>query len=94
MHLSIDTRITHKDLESTLITPGVVPGVDTKPVVLTVLGTPTDSLDGVTTQSITRLVGVDTTLVGEEIFVDGEGRSDGTVLVDIGFDSIIIFEAI
>ena len=94
MHLAVNTRVTHKDLESTLITPGVVPGVDTEPVVLTVLGTPTDGLDGVTTESITRLVRVDTTLVGEEIFVDGEGSSDGTVGVDISLDGINISETV
>ena len=50
MHLSVDTTVTHEDLEGTHVTPGVVPGVDTEPVVLTVLGSPTDGLDGVTSE--------------------------------------------
>lgn len=94
MHLVVNTSFTHLDLEGTLITPGVVPGVDTEPVVHTVLGTPTDGLDGVTTESFSGLDGVDTTLVGKEIFVDGEGSSDGTVLVDVSLDGINTVEAV
>lgn len=39
-------------------------------------------------------MGVDTTLVGKEVFVDGESRSDGTVGVDVGLDSIDTTETI
>lgn len=51
MHLVVDTASTHLDLEGTHVTPGVVPGVNAKPVVFTVLVTPTDGLDGVATES-------------------------------------------
>ena len=86
MHLSVDTASTLLDLEGTTITPGLVPGVDTEPVVLTVLDTPADGLDGVATESRAGLVGVDTGLVGQEVFVDGEGGGDGTVLLDLSLD--------
>ena len=96
MHLSVDTAGTHLDLEKTLVTPGVVPGVDAKPVVLTrvCISTPTDGLDGVTTESISSFMLVDTGGVGEEIFIDGEGSSDGTVLSDIGLDVLNSTESI
>jgi len=94
VHLGVDSALTHLDLESTLITPGVVPGVNAEPVVNTVLVTPTDGLDGVATKGRTRLVGVDTALVGKEVLVDGEGSSDSTVLVDVRLDSINLSETI
>lgn len=37
---------------------------------------------------------VDTGAVGEEIFIDGEGSSDGTVLSDIGLDVLNSTESI
>ena len=96
MHLSVDTAVTHEDLEGTIVTPGVVPGVDAKPVVFARIGisTPTDGLDGVTTESASSCVLVDTRLVGEEIFIDGESGSDGTVLSDIGLDVLNSTESI
>ena len=96
MHLSVDTAVTHEDLEGTIVTPGVVPGVDAKPVVFARIGisTPTDGLDGVTTESASSCVLVDTRLVGEEIFIDGESGSDSTVLSDIGLDVLNSTEAI
>ena len=94
MHLSVDAAIAHLDLEGALVTPGVVPGVDAEPVVLTVLVTPTDGLDGVTTESLTSLVLIDTGLVGQEVLVDSEGSSDGTVLLNVSLDVINATEAI
>jgi len=59
VHLSVDTAVTHEDLEGSHIAPGVVPGVDTEPVVLTVLRAPADRLDSVATEGRASLVGVD-----------------------------------
>ena len=86
MDLSVDSTLALLDLEGTLVTPGVVPGVDSEPVVFTPLGSPTDELDGVTSESRTRLVGVDTALVGQEVLVDSEGCSYSSILEDIGLD--------
>jgi len=94
VHLGVDTSFTHLDLEGTLITPGVVPGVNAEPVVDTIFVTPTDGLDGVATESRTRLVSVDTALIGKEVLIDGESSSDGTMLVDIRLDGIDTSETI
>ena len=94
MHLVVDAARAHLDLEGALVTPGVVPGVDAEPVVLTALGTPTDGLDSVTTESLTSLVLIDTGLVGQEVLVDSEGGSDGTVLLNVSLDVISAAEAI
>ena len=94
MHLTVDVAIAHLDLESALVAPGVVPGVDAEPVVLAVLDTPTDGLNGVTTKGRAGSVLVDTGLVGQEVFVDGEGGGDSTVLVNISLDVVDATEAI
>lgn len=86
MHLVVDATVALQDLEKTLVTPGVVPRVDTEPVVLTVLSTPANRLDGVTSELLASGVAVDTRLVGREVLVDGEGRGDGTVLLDLSLD--------
>jgi len=48
--------------------------------------TPTDDLDGVATSLSTSLVVVDTTLVVEEVLVDGEASFDGAVVVELSLD--------
>ena len=86
MHLEVDAARTLLDLEGAPVTPGIVPGVDAEPVVYAVLSAPTDRLDRVTTESRTRLVCVDTGLVGQEVLVHGECRGDSTVLLDLSLD--------
>ena len=83
-----DSAFVHADLEGSLVSPSVVPGVDSEPPVSTVGVSPTDKFDGVTTEGLSGLVGVDTALVGEEIFVDGESSSDGSVFADILLDFV------
>ena len=51
MDLSVDSTLTLLDLEGSLVTPGVVPGVDGEPVVFATLSSPTDEFDGVTSES-------------------------------------------
>jgi len=94
VHLSVDSAGAHLDLEGALVTPGVVPGVDTEPVVFTVFSAPTDGLDSVTTESRARLVRVDTRLVGQEVLVDCEGSGYSTVLEDIVLDLVDIVESV
>ena len=59
MHLAVDVAVAHEDLEGAHIAPGVVPGVDTEPVVFTVLSAPADRLDGMATEGRASLVRVD-----------------------------------
>ena len=87
MHLVVDAAVTHLDFEGALVAPGVVPGIDAEPVVLTVLGTPADGLDSVAAEGVASLVLVDTGLVGEEVLVDSKGTGDRSVLLDISLDS-------
>jgi len=76
VHLVVDSAVALKNLESTLISPGVVPGVNAEPVVLVILDAPSNTLDGVASLGGTGHVLVNTGLVGKEIFVDGEGSSN------------------
>jgi hypothetical protein len=71
------------DLEETLVSPVLVPRVHDKKVVDTVLDTPANDLDGMTSESLTALMLVDTALVAQEVFIDGESTGDWTVSVDI-----------
>jgi hypothetical protein len=86
VHLVVDSAVALKNLESTLISPGVVPGVNAEPVVLVILDAPSNALDGVASLGGTGHVLVNTGLVGEEIFVDGEGSGDWSVGHDLGLD--------
>ena len=60
MNLVIDATVAHLDLECAEITPGVVPGVNAEPVVLTIFSAPTNGLSGVSTKCRAGLVLVDT----------------------------------
>lgn len=71
--------VTNKDLEGTLVTPSVVPRVNTNPVVLTVLNAPTDYFDGVTSSTRAGLVRVNSRLIGQKVLVDRESSGDRTV---------------
>ena len=90
MHLEVDAAVTLKDLEETLITPSIVPRIDTKPVILTVLNAPADYLDSVTSEVRAGLVRVNTRLVGQEVFVDRECSGDGTICKNFGLDAVRI----
>jgi len=71
------------DLEETLVSPILIPGVHDQEVVDTILDTPANDLDGVTTEGSTCLVLVDTALVTQEVLVDRESTGDWTVGEDI-----------
>ena len=76
MNCCVYATVTNKDLEGTLVTPSVVPRVNTKPVVLTVLSAPTDHLDGVTSKPRASLLRVNSRLVGQEVLVDVKDSGD------------------
>jgi len=82
----VDTAFAESDSEETVFTPRSAPRVGNDPVVGTVFVTPTDDLDGVTTESRSGLMSVDTTRIRHEILVDGEASFDGSVLEDAGLD--------
>jgi len=72
-----------KDLEVTVHTPVLVPGVSNPPVLDTVLNTPTEDLDSVATEVLTGDVLVDTRLVVLEVSIDIESSLDRTVSHDL-----------
>jgi hypothetical protein len=82
----VDTALAESNSEETVFTPSWAPRVGDDPVVGTVFVTPTDDLDGVTTESRSGLMSVDTTSIGHEILVDGEASFDGSILEDVGLD--------
>ena len=89
VQLSVDTAVTLLDLEETLVSPRVAPRVSAEPVVKAggAIMTPSDRLDGVTSSLTASLVIVDTALVVEEVFVDGESSLHWTVVIKLGLDS-------
>jgi hypothetical protein len=78
--------LAESDSEETVFTPRSTPRVGDDPEVGTIFVTPTDDLDGMTTESRSTSVSIDTTSVGHEILVDGETSFNGAVLLDIGLD--------
>ena len=60
MHLIVDAAVAHQNFEGALVTPGVVPGVNAEPVVLSILNSQGYALDGVMTFSGSSQVPVNT----------------------------------
>lgn len=83
MYLVVDAAVAHEDLERALVTPILVPGVDTEPVVLTILDTPADNLDGMTTESITSHVLVHSRRISLEVLINSESSRDRAVGHDL-----------
>lgn len=69
-----------------MVTPCIVPGIHAKPVVYAVLVAPADSFYRVAAKCTAGLMLINSTLVGQEIFVDGESRSDCAILEDVLLD--------
>lgn len=86
---SFDTAFvdTSLDSEGTLVTPRSVPRVNDSPVRNVVFNTPTNHLDGMTTEFFTSVMNIDTAGVGKEIFVHGESDFNGSIGHDVGLDS-------
>jgi len=85
--LLLEAALVHTHPEVTVETPTGTPGVGNDPVGSGTLLTPTDNLDGMTTELVARGVSVDTRSVGHEVRVDDETGLDGTVGVDFLLDS-------
>ena len=83
---------TTSHLEVTLVSPGGVPGVSQKPVVLAALSSPPNQLDAVTTDVAATLLRVDTSGVGIEesvkVVVDVEASLEGTVVVQLSLEFV------
>jgi len=77
---------TSDDLEVSVHSPLGVPRVGDSPVGGSVGNSPSDDLDGVSSQSLSGLVDVDSAGVLVEVGVDGEGGLNGSVGQDLGLD--------
>jgi hypothetical protein len=86
--LAINARVTLLDLEEAIVSPWGAPWVSAEPVVKARSGIQpiTKALDGVTTSLASGLVIVDTTLVVEEVFIDGEGELSWAIVVELSLD--------
>jgi len=88
----LEAALVHSHPEVTVETPTGTPRVSDDPVWSGSSSTPTDNLDGVTTELTTRGVDVDTRVIGHEVSIDDETGLDWTVGVDLLLDSINISE--
>jgi len=82
------------DLEETLVSPVLIPGVHDQKVVDSVLYAITYDLDGVTTESLACFVLVDTTLVAQEVLIDGESACDWTIGDEILLEMINVRDGV
>ena len=86
--LSFDSAfvVASSDLEFAIVSPSFVPAVDDCPVWGSVLDSPSDHLDCMTSKSTSRSVVVNSALVAEEIVVNGESNFNGSVGHDFSLD--------
>lgn len=84
-HTAFDSALiaASQDAEGSLLTPRVIPAVDTGPVWHTALLTPPDHLDGVTTEVLAGDVLVDAGGVGFKVFVDREGNRESSLFHEL-----------
>jgi len=90
--LSFEVALVHSHPEVTVETPTGTPRVSDDPVWSGTSSTPTDNLDGVTTELTTGGVDVDTRVIGHEVSIDDETGLDWTVGVDLLLDGVDISE--
>merc|ERR1719248_307035 len=92
--LGLEATVALLDLEEAILAPAGGPGVGDEPVLLTVLLTPADNLDGVATHELVPdrppVVLVDTGSVGHEGLVDLETALDGAVGHDFFWMSAMV----
>ena len=89
VHLMVHAAsIINWDLESSLITPGIVPGVHTEPVVKTrcLISAPANNLNCMTTKLITSSVNVHTASISFEIFIYSESTGNGTISINFSLN--------
>ena len=78
--------VSSSDLELSIVSPSFVPAVHDDPVRSSVLNSPSDHLDGVTSQSTSTGVVVNSALVSQKVVVDSEGNLDGSIGHDLSLD--------
>jgi len=84
--IRVDTTLSESNSEESFLTPVFTPRVGDDPVFNTIFFTPTNNLDGVSTQKLSTSVGVDTSSVVHEIFINFESSVNRTVLHEVSLD--------
>jgi len=82
----LEAALVHSHPEVTVETPTGTPRVGNNPVRSGTSLSPTDNLDGVTTELTTSGVDIDTRVIGHKVRVDDETSLDWTVGVDLLLD--------
>ena len=72
--------------EESILSPFRSPRVLGNPVFSSVFNSPSDNLDGMSSESISVGLLIDSILVVHEVLVDHESSLDGSVLEDFGLD--------
>jgi hypothetical protein len=90
--LLLELALVHTHPEETVESPRGTPRVSNNPVRSGTSHSPTDDFDGVTTESVTSSVDVDTGVIRHEVGVDEETSLDWAVGVDLLLDSIDVSE--
>ena len=86
MSLNAALIVSSSNSEESLISPVLVPAVGNEPVRGSAFDSPSDDLDGVSSEGGSGSVVIDSTLVGGEVTVDGEGSLNWSVGHDFGLD--------
>lgn len=79
-----------QDLEVSVISPVAVPAVGDQPILRSVLNTPSENANGMSTQCFSCNVLIDARLVLNEIFVDGEGSFNWSICVNLHLDVVFV----
>jgi len=77
---------TSKNLEESLVSPSVIPGIGNKPVGSSILNSPSNHLHGMSSKLRSRDVLVDSTFVAHEVLIHSEGGLNRSILQNLLLD--------
>jgi len=77
--LRIDSTITNCDFELSIVSPSLIPRVNDNPVILSIFGSVSNNFNGMSSKGFSCGVFVNSSLVGNEIFINGEGGGHWSV---------------
>lgn len=82
----VDSAVSLFNFEESLVTPLIVPRVGAQPIVESSFNSPSDDLNSVSSQSSSGSVYIDSGLIGQEVFIDGERGFNRSVSKDLLLD--------
>ncbi len=90
MHLAVNSTFSKCDSKGSIVTPSLIPRIVHDPMILT----PTYNLYGMSTESFTTGMSVNTTLVSHKIFINCKSSSNGSIGQNVLLDLINACQAI